>query len=145
MKTGMEWIDRHDPIQERAPEHWEQGLPLGNGKIGAIVWAGRKDRPLNISLDQAEILELRGRTLETGESGFLFAYLELLTEAGELTLQAVHHVLIIRDIPYQGSFSCDDELLNQIWKTAAWTVHLNMQYYLLVGIKKSHALVTFAL
>ncbi len=60
MKADIGWIDRHDPVQEVPAEHWEQGLPLGNGKIGAMVWAGSKDRPLTVSLDQAEIWELRG-------------------------------------------------------------------------------------
>lgn len=75
-------------------------------------------------------------TVETNESGFRFVYLELEEEASALTLQAVHHVLIYRDIPYQGSFTCDDALLNEVWKTAAWTVHLNMQNYLWDGIKR---------
>ena len=75
-------------------------------------------------------------TVETNESGFRFAYLELEEEQAVFTLRAVHHVLIFRDIPYQGSFTCDDELLNEIWKTAAWTVHLNMQDYLWDGIKR---------
>ena len=75
-------------------------------------------------------------TVETNESGFRFAYLELEEEQAVLTLQAVHHVLIFRDLPYQGSFTCDDELLNEIWKTAAWTVHLNMRDYLWDGIKR---------
>lgn len=75
-------------------------------------------------------------TVETGESGFRFAYLELEEEQASVTLQAVQHVLIFRDIPYLGSFTCDDELLNEIWKTAAWTVHLNMQNYLWDGIKR---------
>ena len=29
MDCDMKWIERHDPIQERAAMHWEQGLPLG--------------------------------------------------------------------------------------------------------------------
>ena len=75
-------------------------------------------------------------TVETNESGFRFAWLELEEDQAVLSLQAVQHVLIYRDIPYQGSFTCDDELLNEIWKTAAWTVHLNMQSYLWDGIKR---------
>lgn len=53
------WIERHDPIQEVAAEHWEQGLPMGNGKIGAMIWGGSRNRPLTISMDQAEIWEMR--------------------------------------------------------------------------------------
>ena len=75
-------------------------------------------------------------TVETNESGFRFAYLELEEDKAVLSLQAVHHVFIYRDIPYRGSFTCDDERLNEIWKTAAWTVHLNMQNYLWDGIKR---------
>lgn len=55
----IRWIEKHDPIQERAAEKWEQGLPLGNGKIGGMVWGGRAGKPLILSLDQAEIWDLR--------------------------------------------------------------------------------------
>jgi hypothetical protein len=51
-------------------------------------------------------------------------------------LNHVRAVLQIRDVPYLGSFRSDDERLNQIWKTGAWTVHLNMQDYLWDGIKR---------
>lgn len=37
---NMKWIEKHDPVQERSAMHWEQGLTLGNGKIGAVVWGG---------------------------------------------------------------------------------------------------------
>ena len=59
MAQNMTWIDKHDPIQERAAMHWEQGLPLGNGRIGAMVWGGEAHRPLTVSLDQAEIWDMR--------------------------------------------------------------------------------------
>lgn len=52
------WLERHDPIQERAALKWEQGIPLGNGKIGAMVWGGDGSKPLIISVDQAEIWDL---------------------------------------------------------------------------------------
>lgn len=56
---NMNWISKHDPIQERTATQWEQGLPLGNGKIGGMVWGGGGKQPLVISVDQAEIWELR--------------------------------------------------------------------------------------
>ena len=59
MAQNMTWIDKHDPMQERAAMHWEQGLPLGNGRIGAMVWGGGAHRPLTVSLDQAEIWDMR--------------------------------------------------------------------------------------
>ncbi|MGN1215557.1 MAG: alpha-L-rhamnosidase C-terminal domain-containing protein, partial [Candidatus Cryptobacteroides sp.] len=39
-------------------------------------------------------------------------------------------------IPYEGSFKCNDQRLNDIWMTGAYTVHLNMQEYIWDGIKR---------
>lgn len=73
---------------------------------------------------------------ETGETGFRYLYLELLDEDTNIRIDSVPAVLICQDLPYIGSFECDDERLNRIWKTAAYTVHLNMQEYLWDGIKR---------
>lgn len=56
------WLAKHDPIQERPATQWEQGLPLGNGKIGGMVWGGGEGKPLILSLDQAEVWDLRTYT-----------------------------------------------------------------------------------
>lgn len=53
------WIEKHDPIQECCASKWEQGLALGNGKIGAMVWGGGEKLPLILSMDQAEVWDLR--------------------------------------------------------------------------------------
>ncbi|MBE0652251.1 MAG: alpha-L-rhamnosidase, partial [Bacteroidales bacterium] len=45
-------------------------------------------------------------------------------------------ISIYRDIPYLGSFTSNDERLNKIWETGAYTVHLNMQEFLWDGIKR---------
>lgn len=55
----FDWISKHDPVQERPAVKWEQGLPLGNGKIGGMVWGGGEGLPLILSLDQAQIWDLR--------------------------------------------------------------------------------------
>lgn len=75
-------------------------------------------------------------TTQTGETGFRFALIQLESPEAKITIQAVHLCFIFRDIPYLGSFSCSDALLDTIWKTAAYTVHLNMQNYLWDGIKR---------
>lgn len=36
----------------------------------------------------------------------------------------------MHDAEYKGSFRYNDDLLNRIWDTGAYTVHLNMQEYL---------------
>jgi alpha-L-rhamnosidase len=74
--------------------------------------------------------------LEVGNSGFRFVRIDLIDDNKELILKEVKAIFTFRDIPYLGSFKCSDPLLNQIWETGAYTVHLNMQDYLLDGIKR---------
>ena len=74
--------------------------------------------------------------LETGNSGFRFARIDLLEPERELHLKEVRAIASFRDIPYTGSFRSNDERLNRIWQTGAYTVHLNMQDYLWDGIKR---------
>jgi len=74
---------------------------------------------------------------EYGNSGFRFARLELVDgDDGDVDVVAVRAISKYRDVPYEGSFSCSDERLNQIWQTGAYTVHLCMQDYLWDGIKR---------
>lgn len=73
---------------------------------------------------------------ETNESGFRFICIELTDECASVSLKAVQAVFTYRDLSYRGSFECDDELVNEIWQTAAYTAHLNMQEYLWDGVKR---------
>ncbi len=74
--------------------------------------------------------------LEVGNTGFRFVRIDLLGDSTEIELKEVNAIFRYRDIPYLGSFSCNDERLNKIWMTGAYTVHLNMQDYLWDGIKR---------
>jgi hypothetical protein len=74
--------------------------------------------------------------IEIGNTGFRFVRIDLLDRDIELRLKEVNAISIIRDIPYIGSFKSNDERLNKIWETGAYTVHLNMQEYLWDGIKR---------
>ncbi len=71
-----------------------------------------------------------------GETGFRFARIDLLSEGVTISLRAVRAILLYLDIPYLGSFRCSDPLLNDIWGTGAYTVHLNMQRCIWDGIKR---------
>ena len=73
---------------------------------------------------------------EMGNSGFRFVRIDLLDDNRELHLKEIRAISVMRDIPYRGSFKCNDERLNQIWQVGAHTVHLNMQDYLWDGIKR---------
>ncbi len=72
---------------------------------------------------------------EYGTTGFRFLYIELLGE-GSITLAAVQAVAIYQPYEYIGSFVSDDEELNRIYDTAAYTCHLCIQNELWDGIKR---------
>lgn len=74
--------------------------------------------------------------MEVGNSGFRFARIDLLDDSTDLHIKEIRAISTYRDIPYKGSFRCNDERLNKIWQTGAYTVHLNMQDYLWDGIKR---------
>ncbi|MFD2886736.1 alpha-L-rhamnosidase-related protein [Chitinophaga cymbidii] len=75
-------------------------------------------------------------SLEVGNTGFRFVRIDLVEENASLPLKEVNAIFVYRDLPYKGSFHCSDTLLNKIWLTGAYTVHLNMQDYLWDGIKR---------
>lgn len=74
--------------------------------------------------------------LEFGQTGYRFVYIELLTPGTTWRLKSAVGSFVYRDIPYQGSFSCSDPLLERIYDVAAYTCHLNMQNLLWDGIKR---------
>ena len=78
----------------------------------------------------------RSGSIEIGNTGFRFVRIDLLENDHYITVKEVRAILRYRDIPYRGSFRSNDERLNQIWLTGAYTVHLNMQEYLWDGIKR---------
>ncbi len=86
-----------------------------------------RDRVMNVGFYSA---------CETNESGQRFVCIELLGEDTMVCFKAVQGVFHYLDLDYLGSFSCSDEKLTEIWNTAAYTAHVNMQEYLWDGIKR---------
>ena len=75
-------------------------------------------------------------TAEVGHTGFRFVRIDLLDTNRTILIKEIAAAFQYRDIPYLGSFTCSDTLLNKIWETGAYTLHLNMQNYLWDGIKR---------
>lgn len=75
-------------------------------------------------------------TIEVGNTGFRFLRIDLLDKHTEVVIKEVRAISKFRDIPYLGSFTCNDERLNKIWATGAYTVHLCMQDYVIDGVKR---------
>ena len=85
--------------------------------------------------DQITTLPWLGKKT-VGPGGFRFVRIDAIDPAQPVSLSQVRAVLQVRDLPQLGSFHCDDERLNRIWATGAYTVHLCMQDYLWDGIKR---------
>lgn len=109
VSEAMSDVDGNAPMESATNQHSLRDFTLG------VPWLGN---------------------VEAGNSGFRFVRIDLVEPDAELNLKAVRAVLRYRDIPYLGSFRCDDERLNRIWETGAYTVHLNMQEYLWDGVKR---------
>lgn len=71
-----------------------------------------------------------------GNSGFRFARIDVLDTARVLLLKEVRAECSHSNTPMQGSFNCNDTILNNIWKTGAYTVQLNMQDFVWDGVKR---------
>lgn len=75
-------------------------------------------------------------SMEFGNTGFRFARIDLLDLNRTVPIIGIRAIKVFRDIEYKGSFESSDTLLNKIWMTGAYTVHLCMQDYLWDGIKR---------
>ncbi len=124
--TGMHAV--HSPIKVR--------ITLGESVSEAMSSVDHSSATNDHSMRDYEILVPWLGTIEIGNSGFRFAKIELLDNNRELKLKEFRAFAVQRDIPWLGSFNCNDERLNQIWKTGAYTVFLNMQNFLWDGIKR---------
>lgn len=110
---------------------------LGESVSEAMAELGGKQNAGNDHAirDQIVTLPWLGK-ITLGPSGFRFVRIDNVDPSAPVQLTEVRAVLQIRDVPYVGSFRCDDERLNRIWQVGAYTVHLNMQEYLWDGIKR---------
>ena len=61
------------------------------------------------------------------KSAFRYARIRFLAGQPEIRFRAIHLEDIYYPVKYEGSFESSDPLLNRIWETGAYTVHLCMQ------------------
>lgn len=69
-----------------------------------------------------------------GDTGFRFVKIQALN--ADITVRAVKAASKINKARAVGNFKCNDELLNKIWETGAYTVLLNMNDYIWDGVKR---------
>jgi alpha-L-fucosidase 2 len=83
----------HDLHFFSMPQCWDEGIPLGNGMLGALVW--QKDSNLRISLDRADLWDLRP-VKEFSLPQFSFKWVK--EQVDKKTYDSVQHLF---DLPYE--------------------------------------------
>ncbi|GMV92910.1 MAG: hypothetical protein AMXMBFR82_26880 [Candidatus Hydrogenedentota bacterium] len=73
----VSFLDQHDPVWEKAPVRWLEGIPLANGHMGAMIWGD--GAPLKITLDKYDAWETREKPLD----GITYARLRELVETAQ--------------------------------------------------------------
>ncbi len=72
-KNEQSSIDDHDLVFTELAKTWDEGIPLGNGTIGVLIW--KKENKLRFSLDRADLWDLRPMdNLNTSEWSFEWVY-----------------------------------------------------------------------
>ncbi|MDR0715068.1 MAG: alpha-L-rhamnosidase [Bacteroidales bacterium] len=119
---------RHDPVKIR--------VRFGESVSEAMSDAGKQGATNDHAMRDFTVETPWLGVVEIGNSGYRFVRIDLIEPNCALYLKEVNAVFAYRDIPYLGEFRCNDERLNRIWMTGAYTVHLNMQEYIWDGIKR---------
>ena len=83
---------RHDLVFDNLASTWDEGIPLGNGMIGALVW--KKGDSLRMSLDRADLWDLRP---VAGFSGPEFSFAWVRDHVVKNDYEPVHKM---GDMPY---------------------------------------------
>lgn len=55
--TSAQVSEKHNLTLKSLPTQWDEALPIGNAKLGALIW--QREGNLRMSLDQAELWDLR--------------------------------------------------------------------------------------
>jgi alpha-L-fucosidase 2 len=82
----------HDLDFSNLAASWDQGIPLGNGMLGALIW--KKDSNLRISLDRADLWDLRP-VKEISLPQFSFSWVK-----EQVNKQSYDTVQKLFDLPY---------------------------------------------
>jgi alpha-L-fucosidase 2 len=79
--TVFERIERHNPVWEGPAKLWQEGILLGNGEMGAVVWGDGS--PLILTLDHTQFWDRNGWKPENPES-FKWRYFKEAIQSGDL-------------------------------------------------------------
>lgn len=109
-------------------------LVFGESVMEALSEIGYKNATNDHSVRDTILEVAHLSSARFGNTGFRFVKVESLDS--DLDIRTIKGVFEYKDVPYLGSFESNDELLNKVWQTAAYTVHINMLDYLIEGTKR---------
>lgn len=109
-------------------------LVFGESVSEAMSSIGEKNAANDHSVRDMTVDVPMMSTNRYGATGFRFVKIEAVDS--DICIKTAVASLDIKELEYKGSFECDDELLNKIWQTGAYTVHLNMGEFMWDGIKR---------
>lgn len=72
----------NDLVFPALAQSWDEGIPLGNATVGALVW--EKDTALRFSLDRTDLWDLRPADSLSGNN-YRFAWVKEHIRKGELS------------------------------------------------------------
>ena len=105
-------------------------------RFGESVVEAMREPNQDHAIHDQEILVPWYGSAEFGNTGFRYMRIDMAEPGAELEIKRLRAVFLYRDIPYAGSFRCNDTRLNRIWEVGAYTTHLCMQDMLWDGIKR---------
>ena len=111
-------------------------ITYGESVAEALSEIGYKNATNDHSVRDTDVFLPSYSDMTFNETGFRFLLVRLKGKDTKLSLKAVTAVSVLRDIPSLGSFSCDNETLNKIYETAAYTCKLCLQNYIWDGIRR---------
>ncbi len=77
-KNLSSFLRKQDVINKKPAQEWEEGLPLGNGDMGVMVWGD--GNPLKLTIDKADVWDTRN---PEWDSSFRFNRAKELHQAGK--------------------------------------------------------------
>ncbi|MBQ8525392.1 MAG: alpha-L-rhamnosidase [Clostridia bacterium] len=135
MDFGSEIQGGVDIVVQRAMEKRSRiRLVFGESVMEALSTVGEKNATNDHSVRDSVIEISSMSAARFGNTGFRFVKVESLDS--DLYIRGIKGVFEYKDVEYLGSFECSDEMLNRVWNTAAYTVHINMLDYLIEGTKR---------
>lgn len=112
-------------------------LRFGESVSECLANIGEKNATNNHSTRDMTVELQPWSDMTFGQTGFRFLKIDFLNEDDSFDITSVLASEVIDQKPFKGSFECDDEIVNKIYDTAAYTLRLCIQNgYFWDGIKR---------